>query len=73
MKCQLGKSGVFSMDDNVEFVNNSIILFDEYLGYINWENHEFKAFAEFIDKNNFRYKYIGITDFQQVAVQIHLI
>jgi len=50
-----------------------IFIFDEYQNFPGWKNHEFKAFAEFIDRTNFRYKYIGITDFQQVAVQIYLI
>ena len=48
--------------DNIKydrFVNNSIILFDEYHGYINWKNHEFKAWQEYVKKNNVKYKYIA--------------
>jgi hypothetical protein len=47
-----------------------IFIFDEYLNFPGWKNHEFKAFAEFISRNDFDYKYIGVTDFQQVAVQL---
>jgi hypothetical protein len=55
--------------DNIKFnrfVNNSIILFDEYLGYINWENHEFKAWQEYVKKNKINYKYIAFGDKQAV-------
>jgi hypothetical protein len=43
-----------------------IILFDEYLGYINWNNHEFKAWQEYVKKNNIKYKYIAFGERQAV-------
>ena len=46
------------------FVNNSIILFDEYMGYINWKNHEFKAWQEYVKDNKINYKYIAFGDRQ---------
>jgi hypothetical protein len=58
--------------NNIEydrFVNNSIILFDEYLGYINWKNHEFKAWQEYVKKNNIKYKYIAF-GCRQAVIQI---
>jgi hypothetical protein len=58
--------------DNIKydrFVNNSIILFDEYLGYINWKNHEFKAWQEYVKKNNIKYKYIAF-GIKQAIIQI---
>ena len=39
------------------FVTNTIILFDEYISYVGWEHGEFKAWKEFVKKNNIKYKY----------------
>jgi hypothetical protein len=47
----------------------TIILFDEYFNYPNWEQHEYKAFQEFVAARNLRYRYLGFAR-QQVAVQI---
>lgn len=38
-------------------VKNTRILFDEYLSYVGWEHGEFKAWQEFVKKNNIKYKY----------------
>jgi hypothetical protein len=47
----------------------SIIIFDEYFGYSNWELHEFKAFQEVVKSSGIEYKFIGHTN-MQVAVEI---
>jgi hypothetical protein len=47
----------------------SIIVFDEYFGYPNWQEHEFKAFKEFIKDTNLKYEYLGYAR-TQVAVRI---
>ena len=47
----------------------SIIIFDEYFGYSNWELHEFRAFSEVVKSYGVKYKYIGHTN-MQVAVEI---
>jgi len=47
----------------------SIIIFDEYFGYSNWELHEFKAFQEVVKFSGTKYRYIGHTN-MQVAVEI---
>ena len=39
-------------------VEGTIILFDEYFNYPFWEHHEFKAFREFVQKNNVKYEYL---------------
>ena len=45
-------------------VNNlaigSVILFDEMVGYDGFEEHEFKAFNEFVSKYNVKYECLGI-------------
>jgi hypothetical protein len=49
----------------------TIIVFDEYFNYPFWEEHEFKAFQEFIHQNGFSYEYIGYTSTScRVAVRI---
>lgn len=45
----------------------SIIVFDELVGYPNWQEHEFKALNECLDGNS--YKYIGFTS-RQAAIQM---
>ena len=39
------------------FIPNTRILFDEYTSYVGWKNGEFKAWKEFVEKNNIKYKY----------------
>ena len=55
--------------DNIKFdrfINNSIILFDEYMGYINWKNNEFKAWQEYVKDNKVNYKYIAFGSRQAI-------
>ena len=37
----------------------SIVVFDEYLNYHGWKNHEFKAWQEFVEANQVKYSYRG--------------
>jgi hypothetical protein len=49
----------------------SIIIFDEFFNYPGWKENEFKAFNEFIKKNDFKYEYLGYNRYgKQVAVII---
>ena len=50
----------------------TIILFDEYFNYPNWERHEFKAFQEFVTAYAIKYTYLAFAR-QQVAVRIDVI
>jgi Macrocin-O-methyltransferase (TylF) len=50
----------------------TIILFDEYFNYPNWEQHEFKAFQEFVAARRVKYTYMAFAR-QQVAVRIDAI
>ena len=45
----------------------SIILFDEFYGYPNWQLYEYKAFTEEFNPNE--YKYIAFCT-RQVAIEI---
>ena len=52
------------------FVNGTIIVFDEYFNYPNWQNHEFKAFQEFILSTNLDYEYVSFTNSKSVTLKI---
>ena len=45
----------------------SVILFDEFYGYPNWQHHEYKAFIEVFNEKE--YKYIAFCE-SEVAVEI---
>ena len=42
----------------------TLILFDEYLGYPNWQNGEHKALIEASKAFGFKYRYLGFTTYQ---------
>lgn len=49
----------------------TVIQFDEYFNYPYWEQHEHRAFQEFIAETQLAYKYVGMNRIhQQVLVQI---
>lgn len=39
--------------------NESIIVFDELIGYTNFEEHEWKAWWEFVNEHNIEFEWIG--------------
>ena len=52
-------------------VPGTIIIFDEYLNYPEWQQHEFKAFQEYVASTGVLYDYIGVVlDGEQAAVRI---
>ncbi|HWM28830.1 MAG TPA: class I SAM-dependent methyltransferase [Woeseiaceae bacterium] len=49
----------------------AIVLFDEYFNYPRWQEHEYKAFREFVVRAGVEYEYIAYSvTGQQVAVRI---
>jgi predicted O-methyltransferase YrrM len=49
----------------------SIVLFDEYYNFHRWQQHEFKAFQEFVEKSGLTYEYIAFSvTGQQVAIRV---
>ncbi len=49
----------------------TVILFDEYFNYPNWQEHEFRAFQEFVAESGIQYEYLGYTvRGQQAAIRI---
>jgi hypothetical protein len=53
-------------------VPGTIIVFDEYFNYPNWQAHEFRAFAELVERCQVQYEYMSYARFQ-VAVKIKAI
>ena len=49
--------------------SGTVIVFDEYHGFPNWTNGEFKAWQEFLVKHNLSYRYLGFSLFQ-ASVQV---
>ena len=43
------------------FVPGTVLLFDEYFNYPNWQQHEFRAFQEFVDTFQVEYRYLGFS------------
>lgn len=51
--------------------DGAVLVFDEYFNYPGWEQHEYKAFAEFIAESGLKFKYLGCNPrHQQVAVML---
>jgi len=50
----------------------TVIVFDEYFNYPNWERHEFKAWQEFVEQHQVQFDYLAYAR-QQVAVRINRI
>lgn len=47
------------------------MLFDEYYNFPRWQQHEYKAFQEFVSRTGVEYEYIAYSvTGQQVAVRI---
>ncbi len=41
-----------------QIIPGTVIVFDEYIGYEKWREHEFKAFQEFVLKYDLKYEYL---------------
>jgi len=48
-------------------VAGTLILFDEYIGYPEWEQGEFKAFKEFVEKESRSYEYLAFSPMQALV------
>lgn len=52
-------------------VPGTVIVFDELVGYPGWQQGEFKAFGEFVERYDVTFEYIGwVPSGEQVAVKI---
>jgi hypothetical protein len=62
---------VFDLLDE-RIVAGTVIVFDEYFNYPNWQEHEFRAFRELVARCHIEYEYLGYARFQ-VSVKINAI
>ena len=70
--CDLHSSTVTIFENlSAQIVAGTIIAFDEYFNYPGWQEGEFKAFREFVQRRNIRYEYLTYNKkHEQVAVKI---
>ncbi len=53
------------------FVEGTVVLFDEYFNYLGWEQHEHRAWAEYVARTGTHFEYLGYTiDNEQVIVRV---
>ncbi len=52
-------------------IKGTILIFDEYFNYPTWQQHEFKAFQEFVKKRNISYEYLAFTSKSAVCIKIN--
>jgi hypothetical protein len=49
----------------------SIVVFDEYFNYPGWQEHEHRAWSEYVEQTGLRFEYAGYTvDHEQVIVRV---
>jgi hypothetical protein len=54
-----------------QIVPGTVMVFDEYFNYPEWQKHEAKALREFCESNMAHYEYVGLVPHhQQVAIRI---
>ena len=51
-----------------QMVAGTILVFDEYLCYPGWQDHEYKAFQEFIQRTGWQYEYLAYSLFSRQTV-----
>jgi hypothetical protein len=49
--------------------SGTFIVFGEYFGYPNWQEHQYKAWQEFVKKHDIKYEYLAI-NVLQVAIKV---
>ncbi len=52
------------------FINGTVITFDEYLNYDGWKSNEYLALKEICDEKGINYKYIAYNYMGGVAIQV---
>ncbi len=72
MDCDLYSSTSTVFNELTDHIaDDAIIVFDEFFNYPGWEQHEIKAFDEFLTRTGRRFEFIGSVPLhQQVAVRL---
>jgi hypothetical protein len=62
--CDLYSSCYYVLDTCLEYIKKGcVIVFDEYTNYIGWQDHEHKAFSEYVNRYHVFYEWIGMNGF----------
>lgn len=68
--CDIYSSTVQALEGLYDYMQTgTVIVFDEYFNYPNWQQHEFKAWHEFVDRHELTYDYLAFAR-RQVAIRI---
>lgn len=52
-------------------ITGSVVVFDEYFNYPGWQQHEYRAWQEYVERTGTRFEYEGYTrDNEQVVVRV---
>ena len=51
--------------------NGTIILIDDFFNYRNWQQHQYKAFQEFVDNNDVKFEYLAFNGKHGVCIRIN--
>ncbi|AWK70602.1 hypothetical protein CBI38_02470 [Rhodococcus oxybenzonivorans] len=55
----------------LRLVAGTVIVFDEFFNYPGWQEHEYRAWKEFVDRTEIGFEYLGYTaNHEQVVVRI---
>jgi hypothetical protein len=55
-------------------IPGTVIMFDEFFNYVGYEAHEYKAFREFVEKYNVKYRWLAhVEDGRQAALVVESI
>ena len=58
--CDLYSSTITILENfHSRIKTGTIIVFDEYFNYPEWQEGEYKAFTEYIERSDFSFEYIG--------------
>ncbi len=49
----------------------TIILIDDFFNYRNWQQHQYKAFQEFVEHNDVKFEYLAFNGKQGVCIRIN--
>ena len=61
---------IFVLESLIDFfVNETVIIFDEFFGYSGWQQHEFLAWNEFATRHALEFEYIAMSE-QNVAIRL---
>ena len=53
-----------------KITTGTIILIDDFFNYRNWKQHQYKAFQEFVEKNNVKFEYLAFNGKQGICIRI---